>query len=209
MTSRINWDQVKPHVVVNEAIQASLVLFSLAIGALKLPMLFGLWMLELVILTALSSSFYPERGRRRALMDIVKMAFLCALFSVFLTFVYFAGKGRMGLEWWSILSAAALLALRLAVTARTAKQSPDPKLAWAKAALARGGVVWVSMFLGVFAGLLLGLPLVSALRLIAPDVAPDVGLGVVLLTLQVVLAAVMSTMSEAEVQEIAHDPYVD
>jgi hypothetical protein len=209
MASRIQWNQVKPVVVVNEGIQASLVLFSLAIGALKLPMLLVLWMLELVILTALSSSFYPERGRARALMDIGKMVFLCAFVSVFLILIYFASKGRLQLEGWSVLSAAALLALRLAIAARNAKQSLDPKLAWTKAALFRGAVVVIGMFLGVFACFLIGLPLAGALRLVVPDVAADVGLGVVLLTIQILLVAVLSTMSDAELKEIAGNPYID
>lgn len=209
MASRIQWDQVKPHVVVNEAIQASLILFSLAIGVLKLPMLLGLWMLELTILVTLSSRFYPERGRTRAMMDIGKMIFICAFLSIFLIAPYFASGGKVQLEWWSIVSAAALLALRLAIAARNAKQSADPKLAWTTGVTLRGSVVVVSMFVGVFAGFLLGLPIASLLRVAAPDVAPDVGLGIVLLTLQVGLVAVMSTMSEAELREIAGNPYID
>jgi hypothetical protein len=209
MASRIQWDQMKPHVVVNEAIQASLILFSLAIGALKLPMLLGLWMLELIILVALSSRFYPERGRGRALMDIGKMIFICAFLSIFLIAAYVAAGGKVQLESWSILSAAALLALRLAIAARNAKQSADPRLAWTKGVTLRGSVVVASMFVGVFAGFLLGLPIASLLRLMAPDVAPDVGLGIVLLALQVGLVAVMSTMSEAELQKIAGNPYID
>jgi hypothetical protein len=209
IASRIQWNQVKPSVVANEGLQVSLVLFSLAIGALKLPMLLLLWMLELVILTALSSSFYPERGRARALMDVVKIIFLCAFVSIFLILIYSASGGRVRLESWSVLSAAALLALRLAIAARSAKQSVDPKLAWTKAALVRGAVVVIGMFLGVFACFLVGLPLAGALQLLAPDVAPDVGLGVVLLATQIVLVAVLSTMSDAELREIAGNPYID
>jgi hypothetical protein len=207
--SRIDWSAIKPHVVVNESIQASLILFALAIGALKLPMLLGLWMLELVIVTALTASFFPQRGRKRAALDVAKMIFMCGFLSVFLIACYTAAGGVLRFESWSALSAAALLALRLASSARDAKKAPDPKRAWAGAALARGAVVLLGMVLGIFAGFLLGLPLASALRYIAPDVAPDVALGLILLAVQVFFAVLLSTMSEEEFKGIVGNPYLD
>ncbi len=206
--SRIDWSQAKLHVIANESIQATLILFALAIGTLQLPMLFGLWMLELVIITALSASFFPQRGRVRALMDVGKMVFLCAFLSVFLIGLYLAGKGQLRLEWWSILSAAALLCLRLATTARSAKQAPDPKIAWVKAATVRGGVVLIGMFLGIFA-CLPAIYVAGALYTVIQDVAPDVSLGLALLAVQLFLAVVASTMTEAELKEIARNPYID
>jgi hypothetical protein len=190
--SRIDWHAVKPHVVANESLQASLILFTLAIGALKLPMLLGLWVLELVIVTALTASFYPQRGRRRALTDVVKVILACAFLSVFLIAAYFAGGGKLRLEWSAALSAAALLALRRA-----------------RAALARGAVVLTGMALGIFAGFFIGVPLAGALRHIAPDVAADLAIGLVLLSVQVFFAALLSTMSESEFKSVVANPYVD
>ena len=117
----IQWQLMKPRVVVNEGIQAALVMFTLAMGFMKLPMMLGLWMLELVIVVALSSSFYPERGRRRAIMDVLKMIALCAFLSIFLLVMYFgAAKASMKFEPSSIVSAVAMLVLRMAMIARTA-----------------------------------------------------------------------------------------
>jgi hypothetical protein len=209
MASKIEWDKVKPHVVVNESIQASLILFALAIGALKLPMLLGLWMLELVIVTALSASFYPQRGHVRALMDVIKIVLLCAALSVPLISFYLGSGGQLRLDALAVLSAMALLALRLASAARDAKKQPDPKRAWAKAALARGAVVMIGLFLGIFACLFAGLFISRALTHIVPNVAVDVGLGIVLLAVQVFLGAVMSTMTDAEFNAIAANPYID
>jgi hypothetical protein len=206
---RIDWHAVKLHVVVNESLQASLILFTLAIGALKLPMLLGLWMLELVIVTALTASFYPQRGRRRALTDVVKVILACAFLSGFLIAAYFVGGGKLQLEWLAVLSAAALLALRLASTARNAKKKPDPKLAWAREALARGSVVLIGMTLGIFAAFFIGVPLAGALHHVVPNVAADLAIGLVLLSVQVFFAALLSTMSEAEFKSVVGNPYVD
>ena len=89
MASSIDWKAVKPAVVLQEGMHVALTVFSLAIGALKLPVLLGLWMLELVIVSALSASFYPERGRRRALMDIVKIALSCVFLGIVLLLIFF------------------------------------------------------------------------------------------------------------------------
>ena len=125
------WQLMKPRVVVNEGIQAALVMFSLAMGFMKLPMLLGFWMLELVIVTALSASFYPQRGRRRAFVDVLKMIALCGFLSVFLLAVYFGiAKGSRVFEPSSIISAVAMLVLRTAMIARSAKSATDPALAW-------------------------------------------------------------------------------
>jgi hypothetical protein len=207
--SRIDWSAVKPHVVVNESIQASLILFTLAIGALKLPMLLGLWMLELIIVTALTASFYPQRGRWRAVGDVAKIVLFCAILSIFFVAIYLAAGGDLELSLLSVLSAAALLVLRLATSARDAKKQADPKLAWSGAALARGAVVVIGMFIGIFTAFLIGFPLASVLRDIVPNAAIDLGLGIALLPVQVILAIVLSTMSDEERNAIARDPYVD
>ena len=209
MASRINWKEVKPAVVLQEGMHATLTIFTLAIGALKLPMLLGLWMLELVIVAALSASFYPQRGRRRSLMEIVKIALLCAILGIFLLGAYVAAGGKFRLESWSVLTAGALLALRLASNARSAKQSPHPKLAWATTALQRNAVVLIGLFIGAFACIFPGIHIALALRYVVPDVAADLALGLVLLTIQLVLVAVMSTMTEAELRSIAGNPYLD
>jgi len=206
----IQWQLMKPRVVVNEGIQAALVMFTLAMGFMKLPMLLGLWMLELVIMTALSASFYPQRGRRRAIMDVLKMIALCAFLGIFPLVMYFgAAKASMKFEPSSIVSAVAMLVLRIAMIARTARAATDPALAWANAALTRGAVVVIGLFLGVFACFLPGMLIVGALRYVAPNVAPDVGMGLVLLVIQIGLVAVLSTMTEAELREIAGNPYID
>ncbi len=105
-------------------------------------------MLELVIVTALSASFYPQRGRRRAIMDVLKMIALCAFLGIFLLAMYFgAAKASMKFEPSSIVSAVAMLVLRIAMMARTARAATDPALAWANAALTRGAVVVIGLFL--------------------------------------------------------------
>ena len=201
---------MKPRVVLNEGIQAALAMFTLAMGFMKLPMLFGLWMLELVIVVALSSSFYPERGRRRAIMDVLKMTALCAFLSIFLLVIYFgAAKASMKFEPSSIVSAVAMLVLRIAMIARNAKAATDPALAWSNAALTRGAVVVIGLFLGVFACVLPGMIIVGLLTYVVPDVAADIGLGLVMLLIQVGLVAVLSTMTDAELREIAGNPYID
>ncbi len=207
--SRIDWQAVKPHVVVNESLQASLILFTLAIGALKLPMLLGLWMLELVIVTALTASFYPERGRWRAVGDVAKIILFCAILSVFFLAIYLASGGDLGFDSLSVLAAAALLVLRLASSARDARKQADPKLAWSAAALARGAVVVIGMFIGIFTAFLIGFPLATVLRPVMPSAAIDLGLGVAILPVQVMLAIVLSTMTEEERNSIARNPYID
>ena len=209
MASRIDWKAVKPAVVLQEGMHVALTVFSLAIGALKLPVLLGLWMLELVIVSALSASFYPERGRRRALMDIVKIALSCVFLGIVLLIAFDAAGGKFGLESWTLLTAAALLALRLALNARSAKRAPDPKLAWATTALQRNGVVVLGLAFGMIACFMPGMYIAIALSSVVPDVAADLALGLVLLTIQLMLVAVMSTMTDAELRRMAGNPYID
>jgi hypothetical protein len=221
VASKIDWKLVKPQIVANEAIQASLILFTLAIGVMKLPMLFALWLLELIIVCALTTSFYPERRKMLALADIAKVTFAFAVLGVlfygfFYVFLnirpmgsYFGADGELRSEFWSLLSAAALLALRLSYIARAAKKNPQPKLAWSRAAMARGVVVMVGMVLCVFPGVFLVLPLASALSYIVPNVAADLAMGIVVLTIQIFFVAMISTMSEAEFESVFGNPYVD
>ncbi len=131
-------------------------------------------------------------------MGVLKITALCTFLSVFLAAAYFGSKGTMKIEPSSIVSAIAFLMLRMAMIARSAKAAADPKLASTNAALQRSAVVVIGLFLGVFACFIPGLFIVGALKYVAPDVAPDDG-----------LVAVLSTMPEAELHEIAGNPYVD
>jgi len=167
-----------------------------------------LWLLELVLVSALSGVFYPARTRRRVFFDVLKMLALCAFLAAFLIALYLGARGKVGLEPAAVLLSVGLLVLRMAMIARDAKAEKNPALAWADAALMRAAALLIGLFLGVFACLLPGLYVVGALHYVLPTVAADLGLGMVLLAIQVGLVAVLSTMSEAELRQIAGNPYL-
>jgi hypothetical protein len=212
MAGKIDWARVQRSTVVTELVQLSLALVALAAGWLSFPLLMLTGMVELVLLAALSSLFFRERSALGHLADVIKMLALCGFCAVFLLAVY-AGAG--GFERGLIIDprgvavVVVLVIGRLLVIAMMAWRSTDRRLYWTRGALLRGGTVLVAMLLSVFVCFIPGVPLAGLLRMAWPMVAADVAVGGCFLLVQVVIACIMSTMSDREVAEISQQPYVE
>ncbi len=212
MGSRIDWKRVKTSTVVTEAVYLALALAMLVVGWMSFPLVLVLVAAEIVSTVALSALLYRERSASRHLVDVLKILALCAFCAIFLIAAYLgAGGFRNGsaFDLQDLAGLFALLGARIGVIAFFARRSGDPRLHWAREALRRGGVLVIAMFLSIFACFIPGIPLAALLKLVWPEVAADVAIGGVLLSLQAVLAIVMSTMTEKELADIAQQPYLD
>lgn len=212
MASRIDWKRLRTSTLVIEAVQLVLALVALALGWLSFPMLAALLIVEVLLITVMSSPFYRTRAAWKLVGDLFKILFACAFCSVFLATAYIgAGGFKAGMQVapaeFAVL--AGMVSARLSMIAALAWHSSDRRLTWTRESLQRGGVVFVTLFLSAFACLLPGIPLAAVLSTLWPGVAADVGIGGTLLLVQAGISCVMSTMSDRELAEISQQPYLD
>lgn len=211
MANPVAWNRINPGVALNEGVQAALTLASLATIWMTIPVLVGLWGLEVVVATALCASFFPQRGLRRALLDTLKILAVCVVTGVILGLL--AGAWNAKFDPMSMLSASALLILRIVPLARSAMRSPEPKITWTNAAMKHAGSVYAGLLVGTFLCLIPGLFIFVALQGILPDavaaVPVDARIGLVLILVQVAFAIYLSMMTEAELRAAVANPYAD
>ena len=212
MATRFDWRRVKATTMVIETVQLGLAVVALGLAWLSFPMLVALLIVELLLITVLSSTFYRDRAAGKHLIDALKMLFACAFCSVFLLAAY-AGAGGfvegVRIAPYEFVVLALLIAARVAMVAVVAWRSSNRRLTWTRESLQRGGVVFIAMFIAAFACFLPGIPLAAALTPFWPDVAADLAVGGMLLLVQAGLACVMSTMTDQELAEISNNPYLD
>jgi hypothetical protein len=212
MASRIEWHKVKPATVRDELIGLAIAITLIAVGWLSLPTLLLTVLAELLMTVALSWYFYPQRGLRRHLADVVKMFGLLCFLAIFILASY-AGAGGFANGLWpdtmSLLGVVVLVGVRGGLILLEARASPDPRLHWARSALMRGGALIVGSFLAVFTCLLPGVFLAHALASVWPSRAADLAIASVYLITLGVFACIISTMSEQEIADISGNPYID
>lgn len=212
MASRIQWSQVKPATVRGELIELVSALGLIAFGWLTLPTLLLAVMTELLATAVLSWHFYPQRGLRRHVLDVAKMLVLLCFLGAFILVMY-GGAGGFAdgalpapREMFGVLL---LVAVRGGLLLWEARVAPNPRLHWARCALMRGGALLVGTFVAIFTCFLPGMPLVTLLSAMWPERGADLALGATYLITVGVFACIMSTMSEAELADIAGQPYID
>jgi hypothetical protein len=209
--TRIDWKRLQPARIAEEAAHAALVVLALALGWLDFPSMLVLLCLELVATVALSARFLRERDAAGHVADTLKMLAGCVFLSLFQLAAYAGSDGfadGYGIDAQALAVLVALALLRLVAVAWSAQRSADPRREWARAGLMRGGLLLVALVLGAFAAFVPGLLLAGAAAALWPDVGADVALGATLLAVQVFIAAVVSTMTDAEFDAIVQQPYL-
>jgi hypothetical protein len=212
MASRIEWHKVKPATLRGELIELIIAIALIAVGWLSLPSLLLAVLAELLLTVVLSWHFYPQRGLRRHLADVAKMAGLLCFLAIFILASY-AGAGGFAsgawLEWRSLLGVIVLAVVRGGLLLLEARAAPDPRLHWARVALMRGGALLVGSFLAALTCFLPGVLLAHALARVWPSHAADLAIASVYLITTGAMACILSTMSEREIVEISGNPYID
>ncbi|HQW81767.1 MAG: hypothetical protein IPF83_00915 [Rhodanobacteraceae bacterium] len=212
MAGKIDWTRLRASTIVAELLQFSLAVAALALGWLTFPLLLISGAAELVLLVGLSSLFFHERGLLGHALDVLKMLAACAFSAVFLLAIYAGGGGfeqPLLFEWRAVAVLVALVAIRVLAVSISAMRQENRRLHWTREGLLRGGTLFVALFLSVFVCFPLGLLLAALLKMYWPEVAADVAVGGSLLLVQMLLACMMSTMTDAEVAEISQRPYLD
>jgi hypothetical protein len=214
--------QVKPR----DAAQLGAAHLLLAVGSLSggLPYLVlqGLLGTELLLTNATTAVLYPQRGLLRHGWDLLKLAGVLVFVLFFLTVTYGVAAGRHGeaalplaldslrdVDPLAIAWAAAYIAGSLGVGLWQALRSTDPRLAWTKSQLGRGGATFVAMFFMVFVAIFAGRPLLGFARAAGVPLDTDALLGVLMVAVRYVTALIVSTFSEADWKELAAEPYAD
>jgi len=207
----IDWREVKPATVLRELGHGGLALACIALGWFSFPLLLLLIVVELGLVVALTALFHPSRRRGgRALLDSLQMLGLSAFLSIFMLASYIGAGGRVfDIAPIEFLTLAALAATQIGWLAVLAWHSPDPSQHWGRSALLQGACTLLAMFLGAFACFIVGLPLAAAFAVAWPAQAADLGVAIALLGGQLVVASILSTMSESELRAIADQPYLD
>lgn len=209
-------------VVLSHLATHALLLFGCLRGGIPYVMLQGLLALELLLVSAVAIPLYPERGLRKHAFDLLKMSAGLAFVLFFLAMSYAVVATREGGEAFSPARAAlgaagmgaffwalAYLLLHLAISYWQARRSPDPRGWWARENLSVGGATFVAMFLMVFVSFFVALPLAGALDWLGLATNPDALLSTLMVALRFLLVLVVGTMSSAEMDAMARNPYVD
>lgn len=179
---------------------------------------------ELLLINLATIPLYPQRPLRRHLVDLLKSAGLLVFVLFFLLVAYgvvaaeagrpgqplelvsgvlrHVGTGDLG---WALVYVLA----RVGFTAWQARRSRDPRGTWTRQSLAFGGSTLVAMLFMVFVSFFAGMPLVKLLSSAGIRVDVDALLAGLMVCVRCLTALVATTISDGEMDSIAHDPYVD
>jgi hypothetical protein len=212
----------KPAAVWHESIAHALLLVLSWISGLGYVGLLLVLAFEVPMITLLTMGLYPGRGLRRQLWDLVKVGFLMCFLLVFVlvgsggvagieSAVQGAGGTRSPLELHPglLIWALALASLHLGALRLQAQRHRDPRLQWARLALVQGAINLFTVFALIFVGVLAMFAVVPLHAWLDPPWRPDAPMVLVAVALRYALALVFSRMTEAELDEIARNPYVD
>ena len=214
---RIHWERLERATLLGIAWQGVLTFSVIASGLTSFPLFLGVFMLETVVVSVLTSLLYPSRGRRR-LSDAAKMLFLMLFLCVFLVPMYMATQESrsllqdpveaLGIGPVPVLVALLLMGMRVAWLWLQAARAPDRRLAWARHAAQGAAVNVITMFLAVFT-CMVAIVLGALLDELGAGNAADIAFALVFVLTNAVLAAIMGTMSEDELKGIVANPYID
>lgn len=214
---RIHWERLERATLLGIVWQGAVTFAVIAAGLTSFPLFLGVFILEILVVSALTSALYPSRGRRR-LADAAKMLFLMLFLCVFLVPMYMATQESrsllhdpveaLGIGPVPVLVALLLMGLRVAWLWLQASRAPDRRLAWARHAAQGAAVNVITMFLAVFT-CMVAIVLAVLLDALGAGNAGDIAFGLVFVLTNAALAAVMGTMSEEELKGIVANPYID
>lgn len=214
--------QVSPRTAAELALSYSVLLAGCLWGRLPYVVLQALLSGELVLLTLATIPFYPQRGLLTHLADQLKLSGALAFVLLFLVISYGVasegGNGNalaIGIEsardtpGSAIVWALAYLVVQLAVSLWQAWHSVNPREAWTRSNLAQGAATFVSMFFMVFVGFFVAQPIIAGFSMLGIELDANVTLAILMVLVRYFMALVLSTMTAAEVDAIAANPYVD
>ncbi|MEO6690413.1 MAG: hypothetical protein ABIS07_11845 [Dokdonella sp.] len=213
---------VSPRVAAQLALSYGVLLAGCLWGGLPYVVLQALLAAELILLTIATIPFYPERGPLTHLFDLLKLSGGLMFVLFFLVVSYGVAseggngnalaigvKGLRETPPSAIGWALAYVVIQLAISLWQAWHSANPRGAWARSTLGQGGATFVSMFLMVFVGFFLARPIVLGFSMLHVPVDANVVLATLMVIVRYLMALVLSTISESEVDQIAAHPYVD
>jgi hypothetical protein len=209
----------KPAAVVQESVSHVVLLALTWLSGLGYLGLLLIIAIEVPLITLLTIGLYPQRGLRRQLWDLVKVSFMMSFLMAFVLimsglvaipeFRQEASIDSLGLDAGTALWVVCIAALHLAALRWQAHRNPDPRRQWARLALVQGAINLFTVFGLIFVGTVAALVIVPLLMALDPPWRPDAPLVLVAVGLRYSIALLMSRMTEAELAEIATDPYID
>jgi hypothetical protein len=211
----------KPALVIQESVSHALLLALTWGGGLGYFGLLLVIAIEIPLITLLTMGLYPQRGLRRQLWDLVKVCFLLGFLMIFVVITsglaaipeirqdQAVGLATIGLDGTAALWAMGIATLHLGSLRWQSQQHPDPRRQWARLALVQGAINLFTIFALIFVGMLAAFVIVPLLILLDPPWRQDAPLVLVAVGLRYAIALLFSRMTEAELDEIARNPYVD
>lgn len=212
MGTRIEWNRVKPATLRTALIELVVALALIATGWLAFPTLLLASLAEPLVMVAMSWRIHPQRGRRRHLLDVVKITVLLVFLGGVILLVYGAAGGFAAGAWFTpreLLGTLLLVVMRFAFVLRDARAAAKPALHWARNALMQGAALVVGSFFAIFTCLIPGVMLAALLADLWPDRATDLAIAPTYLLTVGVFACILSTMRDEEIARIAKRPYLD
>ncbi|HEY6943368.1 hypothetical protein [Dokdonella sp.] len=214
--------RIPPAVALQILLAHAVLLVASLSGGLPYVAMQGLLALELVLLNLATVPFYPQRGLLTHLFDLVKLCALLAFLLLFVCISYAIAAGGehadpiaatrdrlQGLHPSAMAWAVGYIVVSLSLSLLQALRSPDPRLAWMNDRLAAGGSTFVAMLLMVFVGFFCARPIAAALEVVGARADPDVLLISLMVGVRFFTALVGATITRAEVEAMARNPYVD
>lgn len=214
---KIHWERLERATVHGIVWQGVVTFAVIAFGLTSFPLFLIAFMLEILVVSALTGLLYPGRGMRRV-SDAFKSIFIMLFLCIFLVPMYLATQESesplldpaavLGIGTVPVAVAVSVMGVRLAVLWQRAKRMPDQRVAWARYAVQSASVNVITMFLGVFTAMI-ALVLAPLLTTLGLPNAGDIAFGLVFVVTNSILAAIMGTMTEEELKEIVANPYID
>lgn len=174
---------------------------------------------EMLLLALATLPFYRHRSLLSRVLDMMKIIAGLIFVFIFILVGYAVGRSGdnhamvadlMGLRDVGIADAMwalAYLILGFSISIRTAIRSTSPRKSWAMSNLKGGGATFISLFLMVFVALFVGKPIIAGLAWPGLMIDVDALLSTLMVIVRYVLALVMSTMSESEMDAILQAPH--
>lgn len=212
----------RPRLVIQESVAHAVLLALTWAGGLGYLGLLLIIAIEVPLITMLTMGLYPQRGLRRQFWDLVKVSLLMGFLMIFVLATSGVAAvpelrqdqnlgllASIGLDPIALLSALAIAVLHLGALRWQARAHRDPGRQWARLALLQGAINLFTVFGLIFAGMLVAFVVVPLLMLLDPPWRQDAPLVLVAVAVRYAIALVFSRMTEAELDEIARNPYVD
>lgn len=210
--------EVSPPTAARLAIAHAFLLVACICGNLPYIFLQLLLAAEMLLRALATLPFYRHRSLLSHALDMMKIIAGLIFVFIFILVGYAVGRSGdnhamvadlMGLRDVGIADAMwalGYLILSFSISIRTAIRSTGPRKSWAMSNLKGAGATFISLFLMVFVALFVGKPIIAGLTWIGLMIDVDALLSTLMVIVRYVLALVMSTMSESEMDAILEAP---